>query len=266
MGFSFGSLLIEINNYLNTIYQYYSKTVNELVTASGPNTINYVNVKRMRNINKQIMRLYKIYIVSCKPTLTPQETNSIKESFVLPLYPLLELYQTTLPDLKEPEFITLFTVIFERLHAVLTPDLVGPVMQTIFGSTLSMITSDFNSYPEIRQSFFEFLKSIIKFNFEQFYNMPGDNFDTSLNCVVWSFKHHLSSFSDLGLDLLLEIFTSMNTNAQIANAFYPRYYLNLLKDLLEVLTDGYHKSGFKMQSKLLFILVQVVTKQYVSVS
>jgi exportin-1 len=76
-------------------------------------------------------------------------------------------------------------------------------MEIIFNSSLGMITTDFSSYPEIRQTFFEFLKAIIKFNFEQFYNMPGDKFNTSLNCVVWSFKHQLSTFSDLGLDLLL---------------------------------------------------------------
>lgn len=55
----------------------------------------------------------------------------------------------------------------------------------------------------------------------------------------------------------------MNTNSVIANAFYPKYYLNLLKDLLEVITDGFHKSGMKMQAKLLFILIQVITKNYV---
>lgn len=75
-----------------------------------------------------------------------------------------------------------------------------------------MITQDFSSYPEIRQAFFEFVRAMIKYNFEQFYGMPGDKFETTLNCVVWSFKHHLSTFSDLGLELLEAILNSMNSN------------------------------------------------------
>lgn len=243
------------------MYQYYGGILNDQVAQNGPNVINYVSNKRMRTINKQILRLYRTYITNCN-NLELNEMNSIKETFIISLSEAVNLFSKSIPDLKEPEFITLFTVVFEKLHPVLTPEFVSVVIETIFGSALGMITNDFSSYPEIRQSFFEFVRAMIKYNFEQFYNMPGDKFETTLNCVVWSFKHHLSTFSDLGLELLEAIFNSMNSNKAIANAFYQKYYINLLKDLLEVLTDGYHKSGMKLQSRLLFILIQAVTSNY----
>ena len=49
----------------------------EFVVKNGPQSINYVTTKRMRNINKQILRLYKTYINACG-ALTPNEMNSIK--------------------------------------------------------------------------------------------------------------------------------------------------------------------------------------------
>lgn len=70
--------------------------MNESVIKGGPNTLNFVNIKRMRNINKQIMRLYKVYISACGDNLNQDEITSIKNSFVLPLYPLLELYSTSI--------------------------------------------------------------------------------------------------------------------------------------------------------------------------
>lgn len=72
----------------------------------------------------------------------------------------------------------------------------------IFTSSLPLITSDFNSFPEIRSNFFAFLKALIKFNFKNLYALQGDFFNTILDCVIWSLRHELSTYADLGLDLL----------------------------------------------------------------
>ena len=58
---------------------------------------------------------------------------------------------------------------------------------------------------------------------------------------------------------------NLTKNTAIASIFYERYYLVLLKDIFEVLTDGYHKSGFKMQCKILYLMFQVTTSNYVRI-
>eukprot|EP00919_Chromeraceae_sp_WS-2016_P078249 GHVR01185296.1.p1 GENE.GHVR01185296.1~~GHVR01185296.1.p1 ORF type:complete len:116 (-),score=0.07 GHVR01185296.1:1720-2067(-) len=113
----------------------------------------------------------------------------------------------------------------------------------IFSSSLPLITTDFNSFPEIRANFFAFLKALIKFNFNMLYSLDESHFNTILECVIWSFKHELNTYSDLGLELLEEILNNVNKNAQIANAFYPNYHLRILTNVLDVMTDGFHKSG-----------------------
>jgi predicted ATP-binding protein involved in virulence len=95
IGLAFGGMLNEFANYLNSIYQYYGNTINELV-SQNVHAVNYVNTKRMRNVNKQILRLYKTYINSCT-TLNATEMNSIKESFIMPLAPFLELFSKSIP-------------------------------------------------------------------------------------------------------------------------------------------------------------------------
>jgi len=108
------------------------------------------------------------------------------------------------------------------------------------------------------------LKSIIKYNFQQLYNMPEDKFHTIMNCVVWSIKHELNTFSDLGLDLLYDTLEHLTRSIEIMNIFYGRYYISLLRDMFEVLTDGFHKSGFKMQCKILSCMFRVLAGAYVS--
>ena len=36
---------------------------------------------------------------------------------------------------------------------------------------------------------------------------------------------------------------NVNKDINIINAFYPKYYLKILSDILGVMTDGFHKSG-----------------------
>lgn len=133
----------------------------------------------------------------------------------------------------------------------------------IFRSSLPLITTDFNSFPEIRANFFAFLKALIKFNFTLLYSLDEQNFQLILDCVIWSLRHELSTFSDLGLELLEDILNNVNTNQQIMNAFYPKYLMKVLTDILDVMTDGFHKSGLDAQSKIFYLLIQVVKSNMV---
>ena len=82
----------------------------------------------------------------------------------------------------------------------------------IFASSLPLITTDFNSFPEIRANFFAFLKALIKYNFGLLYALDEKHFTTILDCVIWSFRHELSNYSDLGLQLIEDILNNVNKN------------------------------------------------------
>lgn len=86
---------------------------------------------------------------------------------------------------------------------------------------------------------------------------------TILNCIIWSFKHELSTYSDLGLELLEEVLINVNKAGPITNAFYSRYHMRILTDILDVMTDGFHKSGLDAQSRIFFILIHVTTQNIV---
>ena len=147
---------------------------------------------------------------------------------------------------------------------VLTPDFLSTLVDMIFRSSLPLITTDFNSFPEIRSNFFAFLKAIIKYNFVMLYSLDENKFNLILDCVVWSLRHELSTYSDLGLELLEDILTNVNTNEQIMNAFYPKYHIRLITDILDVMTDGFHKSGLESQSKIFYLLIQVAKSNIVT--
>lgn len=148
---------------------------------------------------------------------------------------------------------------------VLDSDFLTKLLEMIFTSSLPLITSDFNSFPEIRANFFSFLKALVKFNFGTLFALNENYFNTILDCVIWSLRHELSTYSDLGLDLLEEILTNVNKNMQVSNEFYVRYHMRMLTEIMDVMTDGFHKSGLRTQMKIFFILVHVTTQNVVNI-
>ena len=48
------------------------------------------------------------------------------------------------------------------------------------------------------------------------------------------------------------------------NAFYPMYHIKLTTEILDVMTDGFHKSGLESQASIFFKLIQVVVQNVLS--
>lgn len=68
---------------------------------------------------------------------------------------------------------------------------------------------------------------------------------------------------ETGLQTLLILIKNVNqiriaNDINIADPFYKTFYFDLINDILFVLTDSFHKSGFKLQVEILQLLIQVV--------
>jgi len=44
----------------------------------------------------------------------------------------------------------------------------------------------------------------------------------------------------------------------LINQFYQVYFVTILQDILYVLTDSFHKGGFKMQAQILAYLLELI--------
>lgn len=62
---------------------------------------------------------------------------------------------------------------------------------------------------------------------------------------------------ELGLETMRSLNSLVVTNPQIASVFYQNFFSLIVKDLLSLLTDYRHVSGFKLQAQILQQLIQV---------
>merc|ERR1711938_195904 len=77
-----------------------------------------------------------------------------------------------------------------------------------------------------------------------------------IDSVVWAFRHTERNVADTGLNLLLSLLRAFSTSA-FADQFYSAFMLTLFQEVLAVMTDTYHKPGFKLHTLILQNLLSV---------
>ncbi|CAD8153475.1 unnamed protein product [Paramecium pentaurelia] len=261
-GYAFTQSLIQLLPTYNQIYLFYSQSIQQQVIGQGIVVMGWYTVKKQRAVKKEILKLYATYFQHNDQELL-NKNYQLKNSLVIPICNLLEEYSQSINEQKEPELLLTFKYMLEKF---LTPieDLVPLILKGLFDATIRLISQDFNSYPDHRINFFEFLRSCVQYHLVALFNMPQDQFKLMIDCIVWAFKHQVPNLQELGLDVLYYILQQVNSDAVVANQFYSLYHLRLLKDILEILTDNLHASGFKHQSQILMILFQVASNQQIT--
>lgn len=63
---------------------------------------------------------------------------------------------------------------------------------------------------------------------------------------------------EIGLDTLFSLNDLVMKEPQVASLFYQNFYVIIIKDILAVLTDYRHMSGFKLQGMILEQLLQII--------
>jgi len=85
-----------------------------------------------------------------------------------------------------------------------------------------------------------------------------------IDSIVWSFNHLERNIADTGLNILYELIVNME-KCPVANDFFKTYFLPILQDLLGVLTDTFHKPGFRMHATILAKMFSLVETNKITV-
>ncbi|KAM3134830.1 hypothetical protein pb186bvf_012999 [Paramecium bursaria] len=264
IGFAFYQQLLKMLPTLNEYYALYTQILLQQINTVGIHVLNYFTFKQIRQVRRETLKLYTAFFNASDQ----KEINSyqnIKEHIVGPICNLLEDYKQCIHEIKEPELLLTFTSMIEKLTTPIQ-ELVPLILANIFQSTISLISQDFNSYPDHRINFFEFLKACVLHHFSALFTMPQEQFRLMIDCIIWAFKHQVPNLQELGLDLMFFILKNLNQSIEIANQFYFIYYKRLLQDIWEILTDSLHTSTFKLQAQILQLLFQVAASPEIVVA
>ncbi|KAJ6859626.1 hypothetical protein NC652_041801 [Populus alba x Populus x berolinensis] len=66
-----------------------------------------------------------------------------------------------------------------------------------------------------------------------------------MDSIIWAFRHTERNIAETGLNLLLEMLKNFQAS-EFCNQFYRSYFLTIEQEIFAVLTDTFHKPGFKL--------------------
>ncbi|EJD43612.1 hypothetical protein AURDEDRAFT_145424 [Auricularia subglabra TFB-10046 SS5] len=235
------------------LYKAVSSIISDTVARDGPIATNTPKIRGLRTIKKDILRLTETYIKRA------ENVEDVNANLIPPLLEAILMdYARNVPSARDAEVLNVMVTITGKLGALLTPQ-IPPVLDAVFEPTLSMINRDFTDFPEHRIAFYKLLRVINLHCFAALLQIPAAQFKMFTDSIVWAFKHTTRDVADIGLTITVELIDSFATaDAETANQFFFSYLLSLLQDILYVLTDADHKSGFNNQTVILSRLFRVV--------
>ncbi|KAF8820607.1 putative exportin 1, partial [Cardiosporidium cionae] len=280
-GAAYTTQLLYIYQDLLQVYQLYSSRIMSEVQRSGVIVIKHSEVKVLHIVKRETLHLVETYIDQAA-----QEGNQWKEEIVNKilsplLMTLLEDYRDNVPTTRDHEVLSLLSVLMSRLDTHMTRALPN-VFSYIFDCTVAMIKEDFRSYPDHREKFYELLKSCNKYCFDGLFALSPEYLQGYVECLVWALKHESPSVAEQGLQVTYEFVEKLMRDkkevrfclyetkigewrdiGEILGDFCDRFYYSLMQEILMVLTDRLHRAGFKYQTLILRLLLQLIEMRIV---
>ena len=251
---AYWSFAVYIYDNLIKAYMYYSNMIND---AYNQNQMHHGSIKVFKGIKKTILKFITSMINN------NDDPNIIMTGILPALSNLIEAFRYAHYENRDADVLLVFAAILEKLKNT-QYDYIVSIWKYLCLFTLEMIKSDFQSYPEHRQNFFVLVKSLISNALDALFQVQESNFNRDvLDAIIWAIRHNQPQMYETGLETILILIKNINAikvsnNINIADIFYKSFYFDLIQEILCVLTDSFHKSGFKLQVEILQHLIQIV--------
>ncbi|KFK25927.1 hypothetical protein AALP_AA8G181300 [Arabis alpina] len=234
------------------VYRMYSELVSTNITDGGPYASKTSFVKLLRSVKRETLKLIETFLDKA------EDQPHIGKQFVPPMMEsVLGDYARNVPDARESEVLSLFATIINKYKATMLED-VPHIFEAVFQCTLEMITKNFEDYPEHRLKFFSLLRAIATFCFPALIKLSSQQLKLVMDSIIWAFRHTERNIAETGLNLLLEMLKNFQ-QSEFCNQFFRSYFMQIEQEIFAVLTDTFHKPGFKLHVLVLqhlFCLVE----------
>lgn len=242
------------------VYKAYSGLIQNMVMNGGQYASKSADVRNMRAVKREVLRVLE----TCISTLHDSDREHIRAKVIEPLTDVvLKDYVQSVPDVREPSVLSLYSAIVSFMKGTLSIAAVRVIFKSLVGVTLDMIKNNFEDFPDARINFFLLLRSINHHQFSSLFALDENpaaaeaEFRIIINAIVWAFKHTERNVAETGLQILLEMLRNVD-NSPYSNYFYRIYFKSILNDILSVLTDTFHRPGFKLHAQILMHLIGAV--------
>jgi exportin-1 len=255
MGYAYLPYLTTIYREMLNVCKLYSEHVKMCVAKFGRNALSEPQVRFMRVAKKEALQLIELFIKKSKAS----HASFVAEMCLPPLLdPVLADYHASIPMARDSHVLSLMATMVNKLKEHMAPH-VPVVMKSTFLVTFDMLKGNFTDFPDIRHAFFRLLHAIVTHCFSSIFQTPPEYRVAVVSCILGAMRHTERIAAEMGLDILHKFLEHVQSDNNTAQMFYKAFFMNILRDVLVILTDRHHKSGFGKQAvvlKYMFSLVE----------
>lgn len=256
VGASFAAQLGSIYLDMLQMYSLLSKLIGQAIASSGPAVVGSDAIKAMRSCKKEVLVMVSTFV-----TLPDIDADFIAKGFMPPfLTPVLEDYRTAHPSVRQAEVLDCLSEIVNRLQGHIAEQCPA-ILEAVFEPTLSMITANFEDFPEHRMNFFKLIEAVNAYCFPAIFQIPAAHQRMLVEAIVWAFRHTARDIGETGLTILEKLIQNVASaasadptgrmSAELSQPFWSQYFLSIVEVLMGVLTDRLHKAHFKQHATIL---------------
>jgi exportin-1 len=239
---------------------YYSDCINQ--QFNNKKSID-VNTRSYISYNKTVIKFLTSLVNNTDDVQIIQ--NEMLKSFGT----LIQTYNNNHINNKDPNLLLLFSSVLVKLKNN-NPDVVTTIWNYLCVSTLQLIKDDFQSFPEHRMNFFILLKSLISNSFESLFRAQNLSFNKDvIDTITFAINHRNPQMSETGLETLLILLQKVITVGvidlqNIVDPFFSNYFSIIFNDVFNTMTDGFHQNGFKLQVKVIQLMIRIIDEKKIS--
>ena len=239
---------------------YYSDCINQ--QFNNKKSID-VNTRSYISYNKTVIKFLTSLVNNTDDVQIIQ--NEMLKSFGT----LIQTYNNNHINNKDPNLLLLFSSVLVKLKNN-SPDVVTTIWNYLCVSTLQLIKDDFQSFPEHRMNFFILLKSLISNSFESLFRAQNLSFNKDvIDTITFAINHRNPQMSETGLETLLTLLQKVITVGvidlqNIVDPFFSNYFSIIFNDVFNTMTDGFHQNGFKLQVKVIQLMIRIIDEKKIS--
>jgi exportin-1 len=238
------------------VYKLYSDQINAACATQGPYATRLMLYKAMKGVKTDILELLTAFM-ECAKDLDGGPQSVLPVMLPPMMSEILGDYRNSSPAARDATVLSLFATIISVLKDSIANDL-GNILDAVFQPTLEMITNNMQDHPDLRINFFRFLREANQHCFYGLFNVPQQVQKLIVDSIVWAFRHTERNISETGMEILEELLRNISLNPTIAQPFYQTFLLPLIQDVMVIMTDRCHKSGFKSQASVLMHIFHLV--------
>ncbi|KAK2956547.1 putative exportin 1B [Blattamonas nauphoetae] len=239
------------------LYSSYSNFLHQVALKNGPSGLEDIQSRAVNLVRTEIMNMMINFFNVCN------DPHTISQQFLEPvIVTILPCYPQSHQSARDPRILTLLTSLTTQLRSLLNPHFIL-ILQSVFEPTLSMITNNFEDFPEHRLAFYTLFRAL---NADCPSGFPSivdpDQMKIVVDSILWGIKHADANIADIALDLLHTFIENMASSNK-KESFFNVYYVRIFCDVIGVMTDSFHKQGFRRQCLVLHTMSRLLTQNVI---